>query len=317
MPPSASTPIKGWLTPIGVYIGDCAQAPVSATDGGTTIPETSLRIDGFTLGTSAKWAVDWAGKVPTEPMWDMWAPSSHAHTSATRTSTTVTRISGANVGLDSVANAFAGHRLFGNLNSQTASFTDYGLAITSSAYVSTGVHDLTHASHGQASGSWTLIDIHGPSTSMAARPLFALVNADNSRIVAVYADCVAGTLKARYWNGSTWGSYATISGFYFVPEAPVLVSLSYDGAGTITIAASVNGTEVSSTTLSATPNQPLTALIAGDGTSVTPMEWWSGQVYETGTAQTATSRLSNVNSWGNDFVGRTRAYGRAARALRI
>lgn len=314
---SASTPIKGWLTPIGVYIGDCAQAPVSATDGGTTIPETSLRIDGFTLGTSAKWAVDWAGKVPTEPMWDMWAPSSHAHTSATRTSTTVTRISGANVGLDSVANAFAGHRLFGNLNSQTASFTDYGLAITSSAYVSTGVHDLTHASHGQASGSWTLIDIHGPSTSMAARPLFALVNADNSRIVAVYADCVAGTLKARYWNGSTWGSYATISGFYFVPEAPVLVSLSYDGAGTITIAASVNGTEVSSTTLSATPNQPLTALIAGDGTSVTPMEWWSGQVYETGTAQTATSRLSNVNSWGNDFVGRTRAYGRAARALRI
>lgn len=311
---SSSLPIKGWLTPIGVYVGDSATAPVAA---GATAPATTLRIDGFTLGTSARWAVDWAGKVPTDPLWDMWAPSSHAHTSATRTSTTVTRISGANVGLDTITNAFAGHRLFGNLNSQTASFTDYGLAIASSAYVSTGVHDLTHASHGQASGSWTLIDVHAPSAGMSSRPLFALVNADDTRRLTVHANSVAGTLVIDYYDGVGWtGAAATLSGFYFTPEAPVLVSLSYNGAGTITISASVGGSAVSSTTLSATPAVPLTALVAGDTVAATPMEWWSGQVYETGTAQTATSRMSDIDSWGSDFVGRARAWGRTSRVLR-
>lgn len=332
-----SNPIKGWFTPIGVYIGDSALAPVAASAGGTTVPATALRINGFTLGTSAAWAVDWAGKVPTDPMWDMWAPSSHAHTSATRTSATVTRISGANVGLDSVTNAFAGHRLYGIVNSQSATFGDYGLAISSSAYVSTGVHDLTHATHGQASGSWTQIDVHAPSTSMYRRPLFALVNTDNSRIIAVYADCVSGSLKVDYYNGSAWtgwsgtawsGSEATVvppnspsnpqnpTGFYFTPEAPVLVSLAYNGSGTLTITASVNGTGVGSTTFSITPNQPLTAMIAGDGTSAAPMEWWSGQIHETAAAQTATSRLSGIDGWSSDYSGRSMFCGRSSRTIR-
>lgn len=282
---SVSMPIKGWLTPIGVYVADssteidAAPCPVAATDGGTTIPATSLELSGFTLPTTG-WTAYWSGKVPTDPMWDMWHAASHNHTSATRTSTTVTRITGANVGLDSVANAFAGHRLLGNLNGQTASFTDYGLAISSSAYVSTGTHDLTHASHGQASGSWTAIDIHAPTTMAASMPIFALCNTDSSRRIAVYADRVAGTLKVRYWDGAAWGSYATLTGFYFVPECPVHVALSYDGAGTLTIYASCGGSAISSTTLSVTPSAALTKMIAGDGNAVAPMEWWAGQVQE-------------------------------------
>ena len=56
------------------------------------------------------------------------------------------------------------------------------------------------------------------------------------------------------------------------------VCLAYDGAGTLTIRASAGGQAVASTTLSVTPDQALTQMIAGDGTSVAPMEWWGGMV---------------------------------------
>jgi uncharacterized protein YkwD len=58
----------------------------------------------------------------------------------------------------------------------------------------------------------------------------------------------------------------------------VHVCLAYDGAGTLTIRASAGGQEVASTTLSVTPDQAFTQMIAGDGTSVAPMEWWAGMV---------------------------------------
>lgn len=289
---SIATPIKGWLTPIGVYTTEQAPCPIAA---GTTAPNTAFSLTGFSLPTTGFTAY-WSGKVPTTPMIEMACAQSHTNTTATRTSTTVTRLAGVSAGLDSVTNAFAGHRLFGIVNSTSTPFGDYGLAISSSAYVSTGVHDITHASHSQGSGSWTQIDITMPSSTASAQPLFALANTDRSRIIAVYMDCLDGLIKVRYWNGSAWGSYATISGFFFVPECPIHVSLAYDGAGTLTMRASAGGSAISSTTLSVTPDQALTQLIAGDGTSVAPMEWWGGMVVDSAeSASQQPARLAGLS----------------------
>ncbi len=289
---SSATPIKGWLTPIGVYVSDTAPCPVAA---GSTAPATAVSLSGFSLPTTGFTAY-WSGKVPATPMLEMACAQSHTNTTATRTSTTVTRLAGVSTGLDSVANAFSGHRLFGIVNSVSTPFGDYGLAISSSSYVSTGVHDITHASHAQASGSWTQIDIVCPSSSASAQPIFALANTDKSRIIAVYLDCLDGTVKARYWNGTAWGSYATVTGFFFVPETPVHVSLAYDGAGTLTIRASAGGSAVSSTTLSVTPDQAFTQLIGGDGTSVAPMEWWGGAVVDSAESSSQQSaRLAGLS----------------------
>ena len=276
---SIATPIKGWLTPIGVYATEAAPCPVAA---GATAPSTALSLSGFSLPTTGFTAY-WSGKVPATPLLDMACSQSHSNTTATKDGTnplTVTRLASVSAGLDTIANAFAGHRLFGTVNSTSAPFGNYGLAIASSAYVSTGVHDITHATHGQASGSWSQIDIVCPSAAAAARPIFSLANTDRSRLIAVYLDCVDGTIKTRYYDGTAWGSYATLTGFFFTPECPVHVCLAYDGAGTLTIRASAGGQEVASTTLSVTPDQAFTQMIAGDGTSVAPMEWWAGMVVD-------------------------------------
>lgn len=308
---SVATPIKGWLTPIGVYTTEQAPCPIAA---GTTAPNTAFSLTGFSLPTTGFTAY-WSGKVPTTPMIEMACAQSHTNTTATRTSTTVTRLAGVSAGLDSVTNAFAGHRLFGIVNSTSTPFGDYGLAISSSAYVSTGVHDITHASHSQGSGSWTQIDITMPSSTASAQPLFALANTDRSRIIAVYMDCLDGLIKVRYWNGSAWGSYATISGFFFVPECPIHVSLAYDGAGTLTMRASAGGSAISSTTLSVTPDQALTQLIAGDGTSVAPMEWWGGCVVDSAESSSQQSaRLAGVSYVPNPARTRARR-NRGARAF--
>ena len=289
---SNSLPIKGWLTPIGVYVTEAAPCPVAA---GSTAPSSAVSLGGFSLPTTGFTAY-WSGKVPTTPLLEMACAQSHTNTTATRTSATVTRLAGVSAGLDSVANAFAGHRLWGNVNSQTTTFGNYGLAIASSSYVSTGVHDITHATHGQASGSWTQIDIVCPSTAASAQPIFALANTDRSRLIAVYLDCLDGTIKTRYWNGSAWGSYATITGFFFTPEYPVHVALSYDGAGTLTIRASAGGSAVASTTLSVTPDQAFTQMIAGDGSSVAPMEWWGGAVVDSAESSSQQSaRLAGLS----------------------
>jgi len=328
-----------------VYVTETVPCPVAA---GSTAPSTAVALGGFSLPTTGFTAY-WSGKVPTTPLLEMACAQSHTNTAATRTSATVTRVFTYSQGCDGVTNAFAGHRLLGNVNSQTATFGNYGLAISASTstsgnitsvtttgspctvtcsaahglatgdYVTLsgftttpvsingtfqitvvdathfsvvanvtaasdpigtfgGVHDITHATHGQASGSWTQIDIVCPSAAASAQPIFALANTDRSRLIAVYLDCLDGTIKTRYWNGSAWGSYATITGFFFTPEYPVHVALSYDGAGTLTIRASAGGQAVASTTLSVTPDQALTQMIAGDGTSVAPMEWWGGMV---------------------------------------
>lgn len=341
---SVATPIKGWLTPIGVYTTEQAPCPIAA---GSTAPNTAFSLTGFSLPTTGFTAY-WSGKVPTTPMVEMACAQSHTNTTSTTLSITnitaaspavvtcnnhglqngdtviisgsnstptldgtrtvanattntftvgvncsgsgsagtiyapvITRLAGVSTGLDSVTDAFAGHRLFGVNSSTGAAFTDYGLAVASSVYISSGVHNLRHASRGgTTAGTYSQIDITMPSSTASAQPLFALANTDRSRIIAVYMDCLDGLLKVRYWNGSAWGSYATISGFFFVPECPVHVSLAYDGAGTLTMRASAGGSAISSTTLSVTPDQALTQLIAGDGTSVAPMEWWGGMVVE-------------------------------------
>lgn len=290
-------PIKGWLTPIGVYVTDTAPCPVAATDGGTTIPNTALSIAGFTLPTTG-WTAYWSGKVPATPLMEMVCARSHTNTTATRTSDTVTRLAGVPAGIDGASfdNTFAGHRLFGTVNSTSTPFGNYGLAISASTYVSTGVHDITHASHGQGAGAWSLIDIVAPGTATSAQPIFSLANTDRSRIIAVYLDCVDGTIKVRYWNGTAWGSYATLTGYFFTPECPVHVCLAYDGAGTLTIRASAGGQAVASTTLSVTPDQALTQMIAGDGTSVAPMEWWGGMVVDSAeSASQQPARLAGLS----------------------
>lgn len=371
-------PIKGWLTPIGVYALDHAPCPVAA---GATAQATALSITGFSLPTTG-FSAYWSGKVPTTPMLEMACAQSHTNTTSTTLTITgitaaspgvvtlakhglqngdtvvisgsnctptidgtrtvanvttdtftvgvntsgtgnagtvyapvITRLAGVSTGLDTVADAFAGHRLFGVNSSSGAAFTDYGLAVESSVYISTGVHNLRHASRGGTTvGSYSQVDVVMPGASASAQPLFALANTDRSRIIAVYLDCVDGAIKVRYYNGTAWGSYASTTGYYFTPECPVHVALTYDGAGTLTMYASAGGSAVTSATLSITPDQSMTQLIAGDGSSVSPSEWWGGCVVDSAESSSQQSaRLAGVSYVPNQARTRARR-NRGARA---
>ena len=296
-------PIKGWIVPVGAWASAIPGVPCAA---GATAPDTSLAITGFNLKTTG-WRAFWAGKVPTDPTWSMIHPSSFqdAGTGApklTRTNTTTTDLTGAASGMNATGR-FVGHRLFGYCNSQRIG-GHYGFEITADVYGAS--HTLTHESHGQSSGAYdddpTTTEIGiivAPGPLASAMPLFALTNADASRRVAVYADTTTGKLKVRFYDGS-WGSFASISNLYYMPEHPILVGLSYDGAGTITLSGSVGGTEVATATLSVTHAnmQGLTKMIAGDGDNLAPAEWWGGMVDDAGPASSSelSNRLRNLKS---------------------
>jgi len=298
---SIACPIKGWIVPVGAWASAIPGVPCAA---GATAPDTSLAITGFNLKTTG-WRAFWAGKVPTDPTWSMIHPTSYQTLTAanlTYGSATTTTLSGAASGMNATG-AFVGHRLFGYVNSQRVG-SHYGFEITSDTYTTS--HALVHETHGQASGAWAadpttseVAIITAPGPLASAMPLFALTNSDASRRVAVYADTTTGKLKVRFYNGS-WGSFASISNLYYMPEHPILVGLSYDGNGTITLSGSAGGTEVATATLSVTHAnmEGLTKMIAGDGTNLAPAEWWGGMVDEAGpaTASEATARLTNLHT---------------------
>jgi hypothetical protein len=214
------------------------------------------------------------------------------------TSTTLTNVynSGGTTAM-SGANALQNHRLFFR-NQTTAALvgTNQGFPITSSSSGGAGSITIGYADTGAGTVTADRVEVMafnlaGGSNGNFAdqRPLFMLSNEDATRRVAVYADTVSNTIKARYWDGSTWSSFATCSGFYFQAGDPIFVGLAY-ASGTLTLTASCGGVPFVTATLSATISDTFTRMVAGDGNAAAPIEWWGGwadtSAYSTNALQT-------------------------------
>lgn len=210
------------------------------------------------------------------------------HTSAAMNTGNVSSVSVANpttITTSSAHNMATGQRVYISGTNTSASVNGGNIITVTGATTFTIPVNVTSVTTGTGTWNqcWSQLDVYAPQSTATDRALWSISNEAGTRAVTVFADHLNGRIKVAYYDGASYGTAAEITNVFWLPASPVHVGLTYSGT-TLTIYASVNGSEIGSATTTATiAAGTLTRVRAGryDGATVTPIEWFGAAVNET------------------------------------